>query len=428
MLPANHTPGLRQSAAKSPEIGSIIWLVLFFCMGLYAALALRLHFFDFASSDYRDFLSHWYGRFKEQGFHALTTSFGEYTPAYPYFLGLFYMALPDVPPLYAVKTISIIGDCFAAILAWKITKTLFPESWARPTIAAIAVLLSPEIIANGSVSAQCDIWYSIFLFISFYYLIRHKPRSALAWFGLSLAFKPWGIFLAPYFALHLFTGRIRWRDIWITPVVYYLTFIPAYIAGQSFFNMAYAYSFRTDSFLAALNFNAANFPWIVNQLWQVQDRLTLTGILLIVITIIFYIEIMFITLKAIGKKFYAMTPEMHLLLAVFFLNAAPYLLPSMHERYFFTANLFAVILACWNIRYLPVALLLNISSLLTYPYFLFPWNQLSPGLENMWYYFMWYAFTVKSLSILFVAVDYYMRLRSLTSNSTSKLARFFPAP
>jgi hypothetical protein len=59
-------------------------------------------------------------------------------------------------------------------------------------------------------------------------------------------------------------------------------------------------------------------------------------------------------------------PEFILLVACASLMLMPYLLPKMHDRYFYAFELAAIALACLNLRYLPFAVIAQVDGVLSY--------------------------------------------------------------
>ena len=59
-------------------------------------------------------------------------------------------------------------------------------------------------------------------------------------------------------------------------------------------------------------------------------------------------------------------PEFILLAACVSLILMPYLLPKMHERYFYAFELMSIALACLNPRYLPFAVIAQVDGVLSY--------------------------------------------------------------
>ena len=59
-------------------------------------------------------------------------------------------------------------------------------------------------------------------------------------------------------------------------------------------------------------------------------------------------------------------PEFILLLACASLMLMPYLLPKMHDRYFYAFELASIALACLNLRYLPFAVIAQVDGVLSY--------------------------------------------------------------
>jgi hypothetical protein len=65
-----------------------------------------------------------------------------------------------------------------------------------------------------------------------------------------------------------------------------------------------------------------------------------------------------------------------MLLASTLLIAIPFFLPSMHDRYFFLADVFTIVTSFLVSRYWPVAALMQVSSLVAYAAYL--WNSTMP--------------------------------------------------
>ena len=59
-------------------------------------------------------------------------------------------------------------------------------------------------------------------------------------------------------------------------------------------------------------------------------------------------------------------PDFILLAACASLMLMPYLLPKMHDRYFYAFELASIALACLNLRYLPVAVVAQLDGVLSY--------------------------------------------------------------
>ena len=53
-------------------------------------------------------------------------------------------------------------------------------------------------VINGIYWGQCDIIYTFFLLVFFWFSLRRMPSAAACAFGLAFAFKAQSVFLAPY--------------------------------------------------------------------------------------------------------------------------------------------------------------------------------------------------------------------------------------
>jgi hypothetical protein len=71
-----------------------------------------------------------------------------------------------------------------------------------------------------------------------------------------------------------------------------------------------------------------------------------------------------------------MTLANMMLLASTVLIAIPFFLPSMHDRYFFLADVFTIVTSFLVSRYWPVAVLMQVSSLVAYAAYL--WSSTMP--------------------------------------------------
>jgi Gpi18-like mannosyltransferase len=318
---------LRTYVQTLKEPAAIAWI------STLLALCLRMALLDFQSGDYTIFLSPWLGFIRQHGgFWALRHDFSNYAPAYLYFLtAVSYIHGPD---LYLIKLLSVAFDFAAAFVAYKILRIYFPAG-DRPIWGYCATLLQPTVWLNSSCWGQCDVIYTCFLLLCFYLVLRVKFNLAMFAFGLAIAFKPQPVFLAPFLLYFAVKRNLSFRAFLWIPAVFAASLLPAWIAGRSFLRLLFVYTDPRDPL--QLTLNCPNlYEWIGAEntaLYPAFLVFALAGIFLVFCWLL-------------------RTPD-HLAcdtwwlmqVACTFLILCPYLLPRMHERYFYAADWF-VVLAC----------------------------------------------------------------------------------
>lgn len=229
------------------------------CAVVAVALVARLLLLDFASIDYRVFLSRWYDFFVEHGaWRGLSLSVPDcvYSPLYLYFVSV--STLLPLPKLYAIKFWSVAADFVAARYACRLVRSRNQpcSAWQMARF-----LLLPTVVANGALWGQCDSLYTACLLASLYRFAGHRPAAGLAAFGLAWAFKPQAVFWCPLVAGLLLAGRLPWRLLWMPPVVYLGCALPALFAGRSLRSVLWPVG--QASLAPGLTFSAPNwYQWM----------------------------------------------------------------------------------------------------------------------------------------------------------------------
>jgi Gpi18-like mannosyltransferase len=151
--------------------------------------------------------------------------------------------------------------------------------------------------------------------------------------------------------------RRRIHPAWLAavPAVYVILAIPVLVAGRSLGSVISVYADQANTFdrlfISAANIwmFAASVPYPIGVAIGVVLA-TLAGLALSI----------FVTRSRRAD------PEFILLVACASLMLMPYLLPKMHERYFYGFELASIALACINPRYLPFAVIAQIDGVLAY--------------------------------------------------------------
>lgn len=320
------------------------------------AFVIRWAVLDYETLDYQNFLTHWVSFFRENGgFRALAKPVGNYNIPYLYFLALF--SYLDIKDLYLIKLLSIFFD---VILAWAsmLMVSRFTGSKNRLTGVFFAVLFLPTVFLNGSLWSQCDSIYVALAILSLYLALEDRPVLSILCITLSFGFKLQAVFIMPVFAVLWFAGKIKFRHFFIFPVTYAVLVLPAVIAGRPFMDCISLYFNQTGSIGSGLNYNS---PSIFGILYNVQnpELASKVAIAAAAVLMLAVLAVCFVYRRRLGDK--------AILGAAFLLCLGiPFLLPHMHDRYFFLTDIVSLIVAFSCLWYSPAAILAQFASLLGY--------------------------------------------------------------
>ena len=143
---------------------------------------------------------------------------------------------------------------------------VFTESPARRLIAFLGVLWLPTVVLNGSLWGQCDSIYCAFAVLSLYLVLSGRPGWGVAAIAMSVSFKLQAIFLLPVFLLFIFARKMKIWHLFIFPLTYIATILPAVIAGRNFWELLTLYYNNTDSIGGGLNYNSSSMENILDRL------------------------------------------------------------------------------------------------------------------------------------------------------------------
>lgn len=329
------------------------------------AFLIRLAFFSYSSRDYVIFLRPWFDEIRDNGgFSALGLAIGDYLPTYIYILtALTYLPLNS---LYSIKLISFAGDIILGLYAMRIVNAKTRNTYLAVSVYAIVMFL-PTVILNSGVWGQCDSIYTAALIACIYYMLIDKPGAGMISYSISFIFKLQAVFLAPFILLMLIKKKIRFVQLFYVPAAYLLAILPAVIAGRSIQDLLSVY-FRQTGTYNKLSLGAPNFYAFMNP--GDTSPYSIGGICLFVVVM----AIAFIIVWRTGLE---LTSDIIVKAAMLSLIIVPFMLPHMHERYFYAADVFSVIYAALNKKrwFLPV--IICGSSLSGYSQYLYGYGAFS---------------------------------------------------
>ena len=325
--PLRYAMEARLSGKKRFALGAVLTLVfLLAAVKLCAAAMLaRVSFIERSAGDYEYYLADWLQKLSAGSFaDGMRQNIGEYNVLYQYIL--FIITRLPVPPLYAVKAVSFIGDAFLAGAAASLA-----EKDGKPSMAAFgAMLLLPTVVLNGGMFAQCDSLYAACALWGLALALREKPARAAVCFALSLAFKLQAVFMLPMVIVLWADKKLRLSDALVFVLTLALTALPALLGGKSLHALLSIYTAQTGLY-TGLNYGAANFFALLNTngldvyaygnfgmglAFGVCALLTVSGV------------------RRAGR----MNRRMYLRYALLFPLMIVFCLPRMHERYFYLAD------------------------------------------------------------------------------------------
>jgi Gpi18-like mannosyltransferase len=330
-----------------------------------AALVLRAIVLEFESGDYRFFLSPWYDFFVDhgrwRGLGELEEEFASYPPLYMYLISL--STLLPIPRLYAVKSISVASDFLAAWFVWRLLRRA-GSSGFKPWGAATTFLLLPTVVMNSALWGQCDVMYTCGFLASLLYLLEGRPVAALVAFGFSCSLKPQAVFWCPLLAGLLVSPRLPWKWLWVPLVVYAVCGVPQMLAGKAPLLVLTQWARLHNSSTGILTYGATNwYQWLSNppgdvEVWE------LTGMAMTLLATGLFVAWMMRPAPPNRDRWLISLA----LLSVLF---PPFLLPGMHERYFFPADVLSLLYAFSVPGGWVVAVWIQFASTFSYCPFLF---------------------------------------------------------
>ena len=335
-------------------------VLLIMLLPVGAAMLARALCLDYAGSDYNNFLCHWYQFFQENGgFQAVSRAVGDYNVPYLYFMA--FISYFSVPDLYLIKLFSIIFD---VVLAWGCLRLVRVLTGGRrgsraPLIAFGAALFLPTVVLNGAFWGQCDGIYGALCIHAAALVLEGRNKTSVALMALAFSFKLQAIFVLPLWGVLWLAGKIRFRELWVFPVTYLATTVPAVLLGKPFGEILGIYFNQVGEY-PRLVLNAPSVYQIIPHNAQVNEALaSALGIAAA--------GALVLALLALGFRLRdRLDRELAMTMAVVLCIGVPFLLPRMHERYFFLADVFTLCWACANVRRIPAAVLAGGSSLISY--------------------------------------------------------------
>lgn len=327
--------------------------IIFIAVISAAGLALRFLGFPFESSDYRQCLSSWSAQLSTGSITALSEYRGDYN--YPYITILYFLTYLPVSPLYSIKMVSVLFDFLeAGLVASTVMYAATDANRYKAGLLGYAmVFCNPLAIMNSSWLAQCEsVWTALALLAFYFVIVREKPAFGMFAFGMALAFKLQAVFILPILLIFFFHKKKYsfLHLLWI-PVGVEVLCIPAIIGGCG-------WDSAINQYLHLLGEYPYMFYYYPN-IWTFFQTAPyyVFGTIAVVFTFIVLLLFAVLFVKS-GRKH---TLQQYVEYAAWTAMTCTMLLPCMHERYNYVAEMLLPISALYNrkLRIPAIFLVLN---------------------------------------------------------------------
>jgi Gpi18-like mannosyltransferase len=239
------------------------------------------------------------------------------------------MAKTGVNILFAVKLLSVAFEYLAAYYIGQIIRLKY-DNKKMIWIAMVVIPLIPTVILNSSYLSQCDSIYAGLTVASIYYILKNKPLASMFFLGMAIVFKVQAVFILPFFLVLLLKGNIKWYYFGLIPIIYLASLVPAWCAGRPATDLLGIYLRQSDHY----HFLTMNFPnvyiFFSNQYYEPIKYAGLLFSVLIIITGALLIW---------KKKNFSLNYSQLIQLAYISVVIVPFVLPGMHERYMYMADI-----------------------------------------------------------------------------------------
>jgi len=378
---------------------------IFVFVSIIALLAARISLFFYESGDYVHFLKIWIDEFRTMTFlEGLGTTVSNYNPPYMYILNI--IARINAPDLVLIKIVSVFFDFIIAYFVMKIV-SLKTSRINMHILAFVLAFAIPTVVINSAMWGQCDSIYAAFAIGSFYFGLVKRSKMSYAFLALAISFKLQAAFLLPILPIFVVTKNIKFKDCYIFIIVYLATLLPAMLAGMPPGEAIFAYV-EQAGYYNRLSLNMVNiwrFIYLPDSFGSyfyegfVRAGLFLTGT------------------AVLGLMYFTYVNRSRLINTVDFVRLAylfaiiiPFILPKMHDRYYFMADILSIALVIFDKRRWYVPVITIFCSLVSYEYFLIYWT----GTEVIEYKYLVIALL---FTILLVLKDYVKSLSDVSKDS-----------
>lgn len=322
------------------------------------SLVIRFQIHGFPNAD-MILLKRWYEHLYINGWAGLADeNFSNYPPAYLYLLWLSTLLPNWVGATAAIKLIPTLFDILSAFVIFRLAQLRYDYDTSFFYAAGFCIL--PTIMFNSTGWGQIDSLYTSFLLVCVYLLLKDKHFWAMAAFGMAFSFKAQAIFLLPFLGILFLKGRIRWYHFFLPPAIYLLLGIPAAWIGRSWTSIISIYFGQLGQF-HRLSLNAPNLYVFMPEASYDWGMWIGMGVFLIAMTVWGWLN---------WRAKPSLSYRQIVLMALAALTLVLFVLPKMHDRYYYPVDVFSFAVVIFAPEMWFVPLFYQIISGLSYLVFL----------------------------------------------------------
>jgi Gpi18-like mannosyltransferase len=347
---------MKQTISKIATI-SLCLSAAFSSLIIFIAVRHRLN------SDLTYFFLPWFAQLTDHGWHAISGAYSDYTPPYLYLLATIAPLHSVISDVVLIKSVSMIFTFIAAFIVDLIVLEITMDKRIS-AVAGAGFLILPTVIINSAYWGQNDVIYSTFILSFVLFTLKDAPYQAAICFGVALSFKLQAILVGPYVLYLVLRKRIALQHLFLIPTVYVAAMVPAWLMGRPASELATIYYNKFQE--TELGASAPNFYELIRN-FPVSDHqaIFLMGLILAV-TVGFALPV--------AAQRFRDDPHADLLVATASVILMPFVLPEMHDRYFFLADVLTYVLIFIFPGTWRLAIAMQIGSLSAYCQFLFGWH------------------------------------------------------
>jgi Gpi18-like mannosyltransferase len=295
------------------------------------------------------------------GMSAFATDFSNYTGGYIIVLAGFAAFEGTLSELAIIKVTAVLGTGLSAL---GVAFCLRAAGWQTHAAVNGGLLfaLLPAVMLNGIGWGQADAFYTAFVLYSMAALISGRPVMAALWFCVAISIKLQAILFAPFLigALLRSPRAILIGVLALVPI-YLLVNTIYLISGRPLSEVLMIYADQAQTF-RRMSMNAGNLWYLLDgyapQVVAAHYRgLVLAGVGLAALA----------SLALIWRTHRSKYENLDLLsLAATTTLVLPFILPKMHERFFFMGEALVFVCCLLERRFIPAAIALQLSAICMY--------------------------------------------------------------
>lgn len=306
---------------------------------LLAGMAVRVYLLPGVSEDYEWFLMRWVQQFRDEGLSGFVENRANYNVLYLYYLYLI-SKLP-VGDLAMIKLLSVAGDVALTVTGARLAFRAAPEKRrvAMDLTALAAFWFLPMFWLNSGWWGQCDSLYGALCMVALLTALEGRPNLSVAMAALAFAFKLQAIFFLPIYVVLLMAKKVKVRHALVFPAVTAAVTLPALMAGMPLARALGVYVQQTREYNTRLNLNSSSAYGLLQRGVTEPERITAAANVGIACAAAF-VGVVWLA-SWLNRKHLS---DNALVFTAFVLCLGiPYMLPYMHDRYFYLSDMLVIL-------------------------------------------------------------------------------------